>query len=93
MLLNKHVISIYWGSIFRNHNDNWGWAKSISLCLNKIGVILIIVLLVKKPIDADFSALTENIESNLKARKFKVGDWFRITKDKNIFSKDYINNW
>ena len=34
----------------------------------------------KEPIDADYSALTENIESNPKAPKFKVNDRVRITK-------------
>ena len=41
----------------------------------------------KKPINADYSALTENIETNLKARKFKDNDTVRISKYKNIFSK------
>ena len=34
----------------------------------------------KKPINADYSALTEKIENNLKAPKFKVNDRVRITK-------------
>ena len=33
----------------------------------------------KRPIHADYSALTEEIESGLKAPKFKVGDRVRIT--------------
>ena len=41
----------------------------------------------KKPIDADYSVLTEEIETNPKARKFKVGDRVRTTEHKNIFSK------
>ena len=41
----------------------------------------------KKPIKAGCSALTEKIETNPKAPKFKVNDRFRITKYKNIFSK------
>ena len=32
----------------------------------------------KKPINADYSALTENIESNPKAPKFKLNDRVRI---------------
>ena len=48
---------------------------------------LIIVLLVKKPIDADYSAFFKEIEINPGAPKFKVGDRVRITKDKNIFCK------
>ena len=47
----------------------------------------------KKPINADYSASTEKIESNPKARKFNVNDRVRITKCKNIFSKDYTENW
>ena len=41
----------------------------------------------KKPIGADYSALTEEIETNPKDPKFKVGDTVRITKYKTIFSK------
>ena len=47
----------------------------------------------KKPFNADYSALTEKIETNLKAPKFKVNDRVRITKYKNIFSKGYTENW
>ena len=46
----------------------------------------------KKPINADYSALTEKIETSPKVPKFKVNDRVRITKYKNIFSKDYIEN-
>ena len=42
---------------------------------------------------AVYSALTENIESNLKATKFKVNDRVRITTYKNIFIKGYTKNW
>ena len=45
----------------------------------------------KKPINADYSALIEKIETNPKASKFKVY-WARITKYKNIFSKGYNEN-
>ena len=47
----------------------------------------------KKPADADYFALTENIETNLKSPKFKLGDRVRITKYENIFSKGYTENW
>ena len=47
----------------------------------------------KKPINADYSAFTEEIESSHKAAKFKVGDRVSITKFKNIFSKRYTENW
>ena len=46
----------------------------------------------KKPITADYSALTEKIERNLKTPKFKANDRVRITKYKNIFSKGYTEN-
>ena len=47
----------------------------------------------KKSINADYSALTEKIETNPKTLKFKVNDRVRITHYKNIFSKDYTENW
>ena len=47
----------------------------------------------KKPINADYSALTEKIETNLKAPEFKVNESVKITKYKNIFSKGYTENW
>ena len=47
----------------------------------------------KKPINADHSALTEQIETNPIAPKFTVNDRVRITKYKNIFSKSFTENW
>ena len=47
----------------------------------------------KKPINANYSALTEKIEMNSKAPKFKVNDRVRITKYKNVFIKGYTENW
>ena len=47
----------------------------------------------KNPINADYSALTEKIETNSKATKFKVNNRVRITKCQNIFSKGYTENW
>ena len=41
----------------------------------------------KKPINLDYSALTENIKSNPKAPKFEINYRVRITKDKNILYK------
>ena len=40
----------------------------------------------EKPINLDYSALAEKIETNHKAPKFRVKDRVRITKYKNIFS-------
>ena len=37
--------------------------------------------------------MTERIEMNHKAPKFKVNDGVRIIKYENIFSKGYIENW
>ena len=47
----------------------------------------------KKPINADYSALNQKIETNPKAPNFKVNDRVRITKHKNISSKGYTENW
>ena len=47
----------------------------------------------KKPIDADYSALTEKIETNPKSPKFKVNDRVKTTQCKNIFSTGYTENW
>ena len=47
----------------------------------------------KKPINADYSFSTENIESKPKTPKFKVNDRVRITKYKNILSKHCSENW
>ena len=47
----------------------------------------------KNPINADYSALTEKIETNPKVPKFKVNDRVRITKHKNTFSKGYTEIW
>ena len=56
--------------------------------------IFIISLLAKnKPIDFDYSGLSEEIKTNPKAPKFKFGDRVRITKWKNNFSKSHTKNW
>ena len=47
----------------------------------------------KKQTDGNYSVLTEKIETNLKAPKFKVGDKVRITNHKNIFRKVYTKHW
>ena len=48
-------------------------------------IILIIVLLGRNPIHADYSALTVKTKSSHKAPKLKVGDRVRITKCMKIF--------
>ena len=48
---------------------------------------------IKKHINDDYSTLTENIETNPKAAKFKVNDRVRVSKYMNIFSKGYTENW
>ena len=47
----------------------------------------------KKTINADYSVLTEKVETNPKACKLKISDTVRTTKYKNIFSKGYTENW
>ena len=47
----------------------------------------------KKPIDADYLDLTEEIESIYEAPKFRIGDRVRISIYKNNFSKGYTKNW
>ena len=49
--------------------------------------------MVKKPADADYSALTREIELSHKAPKLKVGNRVRITSYKNLFRKSYTENW
>ena len=47
-----------------------------------------------KPIDVGDVSFTEyNEESNEKDPKFKIGDYVRISKSKNIFPKGYTSNW
>ena len=50
------------------------------------------VFISKKPFNNDYSSLTEKIETNSKAPKFKGNDRDRTTKKKNIFSKGYTVN-
>ena len=47
----------------------------------------------KKPINADYSALIQKIETNPKVSKYTVNDRVKITKYNNIFSKGYTENW
>ena len=48
----------------------------------------------KKAINnADYSALTEKIETISQAPKFKANDRIRITKHNNIFSEFFKENW
>ena len=46
----------------------------------------------KKPIDADYSALNEEIETNPKAPKFKIGNRVRIFMYRNIFNESCTKN-
>ena len=39
------------------------------------------------------AAISENVDSNEKYPKFKVGDHVRISKHKNIFAIGYTPNW
>ena len=47
-----------------------------------------------KPIDDRSGSYAEySVDSNTKDAKFKIGDHIKISKDKNIFAKDYARNW
>ena len=47
-----------------------------------------------KPVDVkDNTYIDFNKEVNDKDPKFKIGDYVRISKCKNIFSKGYTRNW
>ena len=47
-----------------------------------------------KPIDVkDNTYINTDKEINYKDPKFKVGDYVRISKYKNIFAKGYMPNW
>ena len=47
-----------------------------------------------KPIDVTSDSYVQyNEDSNRKDSKFKVGDYVRISKYKNIFAKGYTRNW
>ena len=47
-----------------------------------------------KPIDVTSNSYAEDNEDfNKKDPKFKVGDYVRISKYKNIFAKGYSPNW
>ena len=66
--------------------------ESKSYLLNTI-ILVIILLVKKKPINSNYSALTGKSERNPKVSKFIVDDRVRITNYKNIFSKVYTENW
>ena len=44
------------------------------------------IFLGKTPVDTDYPHLTEDIETNRKAHKFKVGNEARMTKYKKFFA-------
>lgn len=52
-------------------------------------VIIIIVLLTKKTVDADYSALNKEIGTNPKSPKFTFSDRVRIISYRDIFSKSW----
>ena len=71
-------------------------SKSYFRYLNKLVInatLLIITLSTKKPINDDYSALIEKIETNLKVCKYTVNDRVNTWKYKKIFSKGYTENW
>ena len=56
-------------------------------------ITLIIVLLVKKTIHADFYDLNRDTESSHEGSKFKVCYRVDITQYKKKFTKGYTENW
>ena len=52
-----------------------------------------ILIILQKPVSADYSALTEKNETNSKPPKFKVNDRVRITKFKNFFKIVCSKDW
>ena len=52
-------------------------------------IILTIIVFMKQPIYADYSALTEEVESSHRTPYIKVGGRVRIITYKNNFSKGY----
>ena len=47
-----------------------------------------------KPVDVKSSVyMNFDKENNYESPKFKVGDNVRISRYKNIFTKDYVPNW
>ena len=52
------------------------------------------ITIIMKPIDVkDNTYINTDQEINSKDPNFKVGDHVRISKYKNIFAKDYTQNW
>ena len=57
-------------------------------------IIHTILRLKCKPIDVkDNTYINTDKEINYKDPKFKVGDYVRISKYKNVFAKGYTPNW
>ena len=46
----------------------------------------------RKPMDADYSALTKELKTNPKTTKFKIDDRVMITKFRNNFRKSCTKN-
>ena len=88
LVVAERLIKILKGKIYKRTtaNDNESYLIIMNLgFLNKLVDEYNITYhrsIIKKSINADYSALTKNIEMN---RKFKVGDRAGITKYKNIF--------
>ena len=75
----ERFITTLKGKIYNKKRQLMKLSLSLVIWISKlmITLILIIVLLAKKAIDADYSALPEEIERNPKAPKFIVCDWVR----------------
>ena len=84
----KSKIYKYMTSISKNV-----YIDKLNTIVNKYNNIYHITIKMK-PIDVkDNTYINTNKEINYKDPKFKVGDYVRISKYKNIFAKGYMPNW
>ena len=84
----KSKINKYTTSIFKNM-----YIDKLNIIVNKYNNTYH-TRIKMKPIDVkDNTYINTNKEINYKDPKFKVGDYVRISKYKNIFAKGYMPNW
>ena len=100
---NNEAKSVFAGRFIRTLKSKiYKYMTSISknVYINKLNAILnkynntYHTTIKMKPIDVkDNTYINTNKEINYKDPKFKVGDYIRISKYKNIFAKGYMPNW
>ena len=81
-LMIEHLILVIWIN-YNNYNNTY-YNHYNNTCHHSIN---------KTPINGDYSSLTEQIETYLKAPKFKANNRVKITKHKKVLSKGYTENW